>query len=151
MKSVNTFNFLPEKNWEHLVGNVETEWWVVTSHLLKLNEIPILTWDVMCHLTLSTRNTNTKTPPKLATTTRLTRRLFLNNKNERFSGKNSCGTTWLHFLLCYGHFCVIWPFCSLQNMGQCFHLDFFQIFTYFLFFNFRYQLIPHQKNTPALT
>ena len=51
MKSVNTFNFLPEKNWEHLVGNVETEWWVVTSHLLKLNEIPILTWDVMCHLT----------------------------------------------------------------------------------------------------
>ena len=51
MKSVNTFNFLPEKNWERLVGNVETEWWVVTSHLLKLNEIPILTWDVMCHLT----------------------------------------------------------------------------------------------------
>ena len=53
MKSVNTFNFLPEKNWEHLVCDVEilSEWWVVTSHLFKLNEIPILTWDVMCHLT----------------------------------------------------------------------------------------------------
>ena len=86
----------------------------------------------MCHLTLSTRNTNTKTSPKLTTTTRLTRRLFLNSKNQRFSGKKSCGTTWLHFLLCYGHFCVIWPFCSLQNMGQCFHWDFFTIFTYFL-------------------
>ena len=106
-------------------------WGVETSHLFKLNEIPILTWDVMCHLTLSTINTNTKTAPKLTTTTRLTRRLFLNNKNWRFSGKKSFGTTWLHFLLCYGHFCVIWPFCSLQNMGQCFHLDFFTIFTYF--------------------
>ena len=128
---------------------VIADWW----HDICLNWLKSRYWPEMsCVISLRGQKYNKQKLSSPAHHHYLTSPSSLSKQQElEIFWQNSSGTTWLHFLLCYGHFCVIWPFCSLQNMGQCFHLDFFQIFTYFLFFNFRYQLIPHQKNTPALT
>ena len=152
MKSVNTFNFLPEKNWEHLVCDVEilSEWWVVTSHLFKLNEIPILTWDVMCHLTpapeiqmqkplpSSAHHHHSPYPPSLSKQQKreiFWQKLLWDHMASLF--------TLLRTFLCYMTFLFSSKYGAVLALGLLYNI--------YIFFNFRYQPIPHQKNTPALT